>query len=247
LDLETGNLVHLNRPASFSLGQVLQIGLELMTVLEVGTDNTTYSVVRGILGSQAVSHAAGDLVLPLDSSVIVVAFATGFFENRASSNYLHTLNLPDVRTAAAEFYVSNAFGHGQTKETCYTSLPDTGLRTLSGGQFSLQVSGHLATQVNASPPLIIEAAHAVRDLRATISQPATGYDIRIDLFQNGVAYQSLLIPSGETRSAITTNFFALPPLQREANLTMNITLNVLASPPVGLLSPGRDLTVTIRL
>jgi hypothetical protein len=30
-------------------------------------------------------------------------------------------------------------------------------------------------------------------------------------------------------------------------LTMNITLNVLASPPVGLLSPGRDLTVTIRL
>jgi hypothetical protein len=152
-----------------------------------------------------------------------------------------------VRVCAAEFYVTNAFGNSQSSQICYTNLTDTGLRTLSGGQFSLQVSGYLATQQNAAPPLIIEADHAVRDLRATISQPAVGYDIEIDLFQDGDFYQMLMINAGNTASAITTNFFELPPLKKEATLTMNVTLNVLVPPPTGLLSPGRDLTVTIRL
>lgn len=229
------------------LGQVIQVGTELMIVLGLDTSSNVYTAARGALDSQAAAHSAGDLVLHLDNSFIVVPFAADYFENRASSNYLHTVSLPDVRVCAAEFYVTNAFGNSQAAGICYTNLPDTGLRTLSGGQFSLQVSGYLATQQDAAPPLIIEADHAVRDLRATVSQPATGYDIQIDLFQNGALYQSLTIPSGSTASAITTNFFELPPLKKEETLTMNITLNVLSPPPAAQLSPGRDLTVTIRL
>ena len=203
----------------------------------------TYTVIRGVLGSTAAAHLQNAYVLPLDNSTIVAPFAQGFFENLASANYLHTVNLPDVRICAAEFYVTNAFGNSQAGQIFYSD----GLRTLSGGQFSLQVSGYLATQQNAAPPLIIEASHAVRDMRATLGQPAIGYEISIDILQDGAFYANLRIPDGHTVSDIDTNVLNVAPLAKESVLTMNVTLNVSLSATAGLLSPGRDLTVTIRL
>ena len=166
-----------------------------------------------------------------------------FFENLASANYLHTVNLPDVRICAAEFYVTNAFGNSQASQIFYSD----GLRTLSGGQFSLQVSGYLATHQNAAPPLIIEASHAVRDMRATVTQAATGYNIDIDILQDGAFYAHLQILDGQTVSGVDTDVLNLRPLNKESALTMNVTLSISAGSTAGLLSPGRDLTVTIRL
>ena len=238
----TVQLTTVGPPVVPFVGQIIEIDQELMTV-QPGSVPGNYNVVRGAFGSTAAAHGLGAYILHLDNSTIVAPFAQGFFENLASANYLHTLNLPDVRICAAQFYVTNAFGNSQASQIFYSD----GLRTLSGGQFSLQVSGYLATQQNAAPPLIIEAAHAVRDMRATVTQPATGYGISIDILQDGAFYANLSIPDGQTVSAVDTNVLNLRPLARESVLTMNVTLNVTPGGPAGLLSPGRDLTVTIRL
>lgn len=228
-----------------AVGQVIQIGTELMSVLTVNQGANTYTVIRGVLGSTATTHNPRDLVLQLDATTVVVPFAANFFENRASINYLHTLSLPDVRIAAAEFYVTNSFGNSQTRQTCYALQPDGGLRTLSGGQFSMQVSGYLATQTNAAPPLLIETSHAVRDIRAVVNQPANGYVISVDILQNGVEYCNVSIPDGQTTSQILDGA-ALPPLLSGATVTANVALQVDSSFS-GTVSPGRDLAVTIRL
>lgn len=226
-------------------GETIQIGTELMSVLSVDPVANTYTVVRGVLASTATPHNAQDLVLHLDSTATSVAFAPNFFENRASSNYLHTISLPDVRVCAAEFYVTNTFGNSQTQQTSYTLQPDGGLRTLSGGQFSIQVSGYLATQQDAAPPLLVETAHAVRDIRCAVTQAATGYTVSVDILQNGVVYCNVSIPSGQTASSVLDGAL-LPPLQTAASVTINVTLQVVQG-FTGQVSPGRDLTVTIRL
>jgi hypothetical protein len=240
--MQTIQLVHAAAP---NPGDIIQIGSELMSVTSVNVTANSYNVVRNVLSSVAVPHNPGDDVLHLTASNVIVPFAPGFFENRASLNYLHTFNLPDARICAAEFVVSNSFGNSGANQQCYTGLPDAGLRTLSGGQFSIQVSGYLATQQNAAPPLLVEAAHAVRDIRAIVSQPAIGYTIVIDVLQNGAEYCQLQIAAGTTTSNIIDGATLLA-FAESAGLTINVTLNVLSS-DTSSLSPGRDLTVTIRL
>ncbi len=231
--------------ATPSVGQIIQVGTELMSVLKVDEAANTYTVIRGVLASSATAHTSGDLVLHLDSTTMVVPFAANFFENRASINYLSTVSLPDVRIAAGEFYVTNSFGNSQARQTCYTLQTDGGLRTLSGGQFAIQVSGYLATQTNAAPPLLIETSHAVQDIRAVVNEAAAGYTISVDVLQNGAEYCNVSIPDGQTTSQVLDGA-PLAPLLRGASLTINITLQV-DSTFTGTVSPGRDLSVTIRL
>jgi len=251
LDLAS-NTILLNSTVSLIFGRAIQIGSELLTVLGLNAVDGSYTVVRGALGSSVTTHAANDPVLLLDSTSIIVPFTPNFFENQASANYMHTISLPDVRILAAEFVVANAFGSSQatTKSYAYEANidPDQTLRTLSGGQFSLQVNGYLATQQNAAPPLFVEASHAVRDIRATVSMAANGFDISVQVLQNGLAYGSaLIIPSGTTTSAALIMGAALPPLVEGALLTINVTLNTGSAVAANGPNPGRDLTVTIRL
>ena len=243
VDPITGN-VTLAAAGSPFVGQIIQIGSELMTVLALNAASNTYQVARGALGSTPTAHSPGDTVLQLQTSTVVVPFALNFFENRASVNFLHTIALPDVRICGAQFLVTNAFGDSQATPQCYTQIPDGGLRTLSGGQFSLQVGGTLATQQNAAPPLFIQATHAVRDIRATLNQAAAGYSATLDVLQNGVLYCSLTIPTGATTSNVVDGI-TLAPLTEGATLTLNVTLNVLQGFQ-GSTNPGRDLTVTVR-
>ena len=226
-------------------GDIVQVGEELMTILSLGSVVNTYSVFRASLASSAATHNAGDPALPLETSILIVPFAQNFFSNKASVNYLQTESLPDIRIAAAEFYVTNAFGDSLAQQQCYTSGTDGRLRTLSGGQFSMQVSGYLATQQSAAPPLLVETPHAVRDLRAALNQAAVGYTISVDVLQNGVEYCNLTVATGDTTSPVVDGV-NLPPLLEAAALTMNITLEVIQGFPDSI-SPGRDLTVTIRL
>ncbi len=235
------SLVSVGQP---SVGQIIQIGAELMTVLSVNTGTNQYQVARGSLGSPASLHSAGDSIFHLQSSTLIVPFGLNFFENRASLNFLHTVDLPDVRVCGAQFFVTNAFGDSQATQQSYLALTEMGLRTLSGGQFSLQLSGTVATQQNAAPPLFIQATHAVRDIRASLNQPASGFSIAVDVLQNGVVYGSVAISSANTISNVLDGV-SLPPLTEGATLSLNITLNAIANFQ-GSLNPGRDLTVTIR-
>jgi hypothetical protein len=180
---------------------------------------------------------------------MVLPFERGFFQNKASINYLHTASMPDCRVYAAQMFMTNVFGDGQTTTNSYLNTP---LRTLSGGQFSLQVGGYLATQSNAAPALLVQNTHAVRDIWASLGQAAQGYSISIDILQNGQEYCSFVIPAqgapsptgsvDQTKPALYVDGSTLLPLQEGATLTMNVTLLSVG----GEVSPGRDLTVTIR-
>ena len=67
------------------------------------------------------------------------------------------LKVPDIRIVAAEMYVTNVRGNSQVGVASLAGLVDGGIRTLSGGQFSMQVDGPLAVQSNAVPQLSVEA------------------------------------------------------------------------------------------
>ena len=240
----SASTVQLSPAANLTVGQILQIGNELVTILQpIGAG--TYSVTRASFGSTAGAHNAGDVVFPLTQETLVVPFASGFFLNRASQNYLHTLDLPDQRICAAELYVTNSFGDGLTNGACYLSPTQSGLRTLSGGQFTFQVSGFPTNAQNAAPAVLVAASHAVRDVRASVNRPPAGYDLAIDLLQNGSPYCSLKIDSGTYTSSITDGLTLLP-LVGGASLTMNVALASVPNFP-GSANPGQDLTVTIRL
>src|SRR5207248_2781877 len=242
--------ISLNEMASSNAGDVIQVGTELMAVVSIDQANKTYNVLRGALASIATTHQAGEPVLHLQRAILILPFANEFFENRASINYLHTMSLPDVRISAAQLYVTNSFGDSQATSQAYTTGPDGGLRTLSGGQFSLQVSGYLATQQNAAPPLLVEASHAIRDMRASVSYAPQDYTINVAVLQNGVSLGGdagiLSIGPGNLTSNIVDGI-NLPSLKEDGALTLNITLDLPQDfQPSPNTNPGRDLTVTIR-
>lgn len=230
-------------PSTPFIGQLIQIDGEIMSI-SANTTANSYTVIRGIAGSTATTHSAGALILTMSSATVIMPFASGFFENRASNNYVNTFSLPDIRVGAAELFVTNSFGNSQTFSVCYASNTSP-LRTLSGGQFSLQVNGYLATQQNAAPPLVVEATHAVRDIRMTLSQPPTGYVITVDLLQNGTEYSRLTYDPSQTTPTAVIDGTNLPPLLEGALLTINITVTLIPNYDQAL-NPGNDLTVTIR-
>ena len=246
----TAGSILLNHVADPQVGDIIQAGTELMAVISVDSAANSYSVVRRALNSTATTHEVGEIVLHLQRAVLILPFARDFFENRASVNYLHTVSLPDVRICAAQLYVSNSFGDSQSTSHSYTTGPEGGLRTLSGGQFSLQVSGYLATQQNAAPPLLNQASHAIRDIRATVSHAPHDYRINIAVLQNGVPLGGdsgvLSIGPGNLTSNVVDGV-NLPALQEGGALTLNITLDLPEGfQPSPSTNPGRDLTVTIR-
>lgn len=251
IGLDSRNMISLDPAPSLSYGDVLQIGRELILVTTKVSDAGSWNVVRGVLGSPSEDHANGSRVQMLRIATSTVSFSAGFFENRASVNLIHSLALPDVRISAAEFFATNAFGDGQVATECFTSGSDSGLRTLSGGQMTLQVSGYLASQINATNSILVERSHAVRDLRATLSAAAIAYRTVINVFQNAELYCSLSIDAGQMTSEPgggSTEVFSgagLPALKEGAVITADVSLSV-TDPLVKMALPARDLTVTIR-
>jgi hypothetical protein len=83
-------------------------------------------------------------------------------------------------------------------------------------------------------------------MRVTLNQPASGYEIVVEVLQNGVLYGSTMtIPSGESSSPVVEGVY-LAPLIEDSLLTLNIALNSVTATSATGVSPGRDLTVTIR-
>jgi hypothetical protein len=228
--------------AGASAGDLIQIEAEVLEVTAVSGGGTTYTVVRGSHGSTAAAHGAAVAVYHLKRSVAIVPFVKGFFGSPASGSYSHTIFQPDVRVAAAEFFMTNAVGGSPVAKAAFGATVDRGLRTLSGGQLSIQVEGYLAVQTDAAPPLVIDQAHAARDIFAVVRQAPSGGAVTLQLRQGSTVWVSLTIADGATVSNVVSGF-GLPPLAADAHLALDVT----GVPGSAGTLPGRDLSVTVRL
>ncbi len=238
IDSTTATLT-LNTPFSLQNVASLQIGSEIVALTNFDASTNTCTVVRGQFGSIASSHNGSDPVYLLQQKTFVVPFARGFFENPASQNFAHTINVPDSRIVSSQFSVTNSRGNSRSTTQSYLEQGSPGgLRTCSGGQFAIQVGGYLAVQQNAAPPLMVEASHAARDVRASVTEAPQDTPIVLSLWQGSTAFTTLTIPAGQTTSNIVDGT-ALATLATGSTLRLDIAA-------VGQSAPGRDLTVTIR-
>src|SRR4029077_13925124 len=151
-------------------------------------------------GSQAAAHAAQTAVYQLASKTVVAPFPPDFFGSPYCGSWSYTVAPPDVRVASAELFVTNQQGNSPVQRICLTNTLDSGLRTLSGGQYSIQVDGFLAVDQSVAPALVIEASHAVRDVFAVLGKVADA-PVNLQLNVNGSVYCSLTIAPGMTTSA----------------------------------------------
>ena len=133
-------------------------------------------------------------------------------------------------------------GDSAPAQVSLTTTTEFGLRTLSGGQLSIQVEGYPGIQSDVAPPLVVEESHSVRDIFAVVRGAPEGAPIQMRLRQNADVYCLLAIPVGATVSNVV-NGFGLPPLVAGAQIRMDIT----SVAQGGQGSPGRDLTATVRL
>lgn len=217
---------------------MLLIDSEVMQVSAVNNNGAQYQVTRGADGSTAAAHNAGALIYQLTAKTVVSPFPPEFFGSPYSGSWIYSWPLPDVRVASAELFVTNKLGNSPTTGMCYTNTTDNGLRTLSGGQYSIQVQGYLAVVQNAAPALVVDSSHSVRDIYAVLGTAADAA-VQLQVNANGAQYCQLTVAPGQvTSNTVLGN--SLPPLTAGTQ----ITLSILA---VGQTNPGSDLTVLIRL
>ena len=172
--------------------------------------------------------------------VVVVPFVRDFFGSPASGQYAHPIYWPDVRVAAADFNVTNIYGASPTVEGNLTVTNVLGLRTLSGGQLTLQVDGPLAIGSSLTPILLAERRQAIGEVYAVVADAPTGGNIIVRVMRNGTAYAEVTITAGMTQSNAVSGF-GLVPLESGERLTVDI-INV---PSSAAGTPGRDLTVIL--
>jgi hypothetical protein len=229
----------LNVAGSAIAGSVIQIDGEALMVNAVTGGGTQYTVTRGAFGTTAASHDPAAVVYALSITTVIAPFPAEFFGSGYSGSWSFPVTLPDVRIACAQLFVTNSRGNSPATGVSLTHNVDNGLRTLSGGQYSIQIEGFLAVDQMAAPAVVVDAAHSVRDVYAVIGTTADQIVIA-QLYVDGTAYGiPLSVPIGEPISnSIDGN--TLPPLATGAKITLAVT-------QVGQSLPGADLTVLIRL
>ena len=232
--------ITLNAAGPSGIDDLIQIEGEIVEVLAIS--GAQYTVSRGSHLSTATAHSAGVAVYPLQRDVTIVPFVSDFFGSPASGDYTESIFLPDVRIGAAEFYVTNVYGNSPSTGASFGATTDQGLRTLAGGQLSIQVDGYLAIQTDAAPPLVVEDSLAIRDIFAVLGEAPSGSAIELQLRQGTTVFCTLTIADGATTSN-SVDGFGLAPLVAESQ----VFLDILSVPSAANMLPGRDLTVTIRL
>jgi hypothetical protein len=217
-------------------GALIQIEAEVMRV--ESANGTQYSVTRGVHGTQAAAHAAQATVYGLSNRTVIAPFPPGFFGSPYSGSWSFPVSAPDVRIASAELFVTNARGNSAVRSICLTNNDDCGLRTLSGGQYSIQVNGYLAVDQSVAPAVVVDASHAVRDVFAILGTAADA-TVEAQLNVNGGAYCTLSFAAGMIVSNSVSGL-TLPPLVSGSKVTVSVL-------SVGQVNPGADLTVLVRL
>jgi hypothetical protein len=223
-------------------GGLVQIESEIVQIQEVLDGGMRYRVSRGVLGSTPSAHAAGTPVYHLMPTRFVMPFPRDFFGSPASGAFSFSAVLPDIRIAAAELTVRNAKGDSAPRAACYAQTLDQGLRTGSGGQFTMQVDGFVALRTDATAPIVVHERHSVRNVCAVLKEPPTAAPIQIMARQDNDLIAMLTIAPGEIISNVVSGF-GLAPLRAGAQ----IHVDVVSAPQAAGTHPGRDLTVMIRL
>ncbi len=238
----TDTVISMNLTGPAVQGSMIQIDGEILVVETVHLQSRSYTVARGAFGTEPESHASQTQVFHLESRSHVVPFAKDFFGTPASGSYSYPIYLPAVKIAAAELYVRNMHGNSESAKRNLTSTVDYGIRTLSGGQLSIQVEGALAVEEYAAPPLILENTHVVRDVFAMLRQPPTGSAVVLELVNDGEPYCTLTIPPGATVSNVVSGLGKLPLREKS-----EVNLHIRAIGWTGDSVPAGDLTVIVRL
>src|SRR4029079_6164630 len=138
-------------------GEYVQAGAEVMRVEELLSPG--YRVTRAMHGTAGEAHGAGEPIYRLLQKTTIAPFAAGFFGSPYSGSWALPIALPDARVASAELFVTHRKGTSPTTTIHLTHNDDFGLRTFSGGQYSIQVAGFLSVDGSAAPPVVVEAAH----------------------------------------------------------------------------------------
>jgi hypothetical protein len=225
--------------STYGPGTLLQIEQEIVRV--TGPDTAGgFHVVRGVHSTTPADHAITAAVYQLDLKVLITPFIKGFFGTPASGDWKYSVQLPNVRLASAELYMTNSLGNGAVTANPYTGTIDSGLRTMAGGQYSFQVGGYLAIQNGAAPALIADTDRSVRDIYGIVGTPSTGAGITVQLNRNAAPFATLAFAEGVATSTAPVSGFGLAALRAGDILTLDIT-------GVGTTIPGSDLTVIIRL
>ncbi len=170
----TDATITLSAAGPASAGDLIQIDAEILAVAGTLSGGTVYQVTRGSHGSTAAAHVAAAPIYHLQKNVSIMPFVNDFFGSPASGSYTYSMFLPDVRIGAAEFFVTNVRGNSPVTAESFGATTDQGLRTLAGGQLSIQVEGYLAIQTDAAPPLVMETAYAARDIFAVVAEAPSG-------------------------------------------------------------------------
>lgn len=222
--------------ASLTPGDLVQIGSEVARV--EGAIEGGYSVSRGMYESAAASHDSGELIHRVFQKTVIAPFPAEFFGSPYSGTWSIPIALPDARITCAELFTRNRQGNSPTRTAQFTGNDDCGLRTFSGGQYSIQSPGCLAIDDSVAPPLVIETPHGIREIYGvlgTAADAAITYEVRV----NGATLCALNFLPGATVSE-TRNGRGLPPLRAGDQVTVAVTA-------IGHSAPGADLTVLIRL
>lgn len=242
-DLDAENdVVVFSPPGQVSVGQIVQMGRELLEVLSVSNEGNAMQVLRGSHGSPISQHFMGTVLYPLDSRAEILPFGRDFFGSPASGSYAFSVHLPGVRVAGASLYLTNARGNSEVSRRGVTSTLDDGLRTMQGGQVTIQLSGWLAIEDSATPPLFVDRPLVMRDVFAVVQEAPSIGPVTLRLRQDNDEICLLTIEPGTTTSNVVDGF-ALPPLRNGAYLN----LDVVSLSQSAESTPGSDLTVTIRL
>jgi len=225
-----------NVAGAIAAGDLVQIDREVMRVEEAVSEG--YRVSRAMHGTTADAHDIGTKVYGLLQKTAIAPFAAEFFGSPYSGSWAFPVPLADARIASAQLFVTNRKGNSATTSIHLTQNDDLGLRTLSGGQYSIQVAGFLAVDGSAAPAVVVEAGHAVKDVYAVLGTAADA-EVRVEVKIDDAAYCTLTFPPGATVSDAKDGN-ALPPLAARSKLTIGVAA-------VGASYPGADLTVIIRL
>ncbi len=218
-------------------GTLVQIEQEIILV---GTTTSGVSgATRAMHSTTPADHAIAESAYPLVDKVVIVPFIKNFFGSPASGEWNYSAELPDIRIASVELYMTNSFGPGAMAVNQFTGTIDSGLRTLAGGQFSFQITGYLAVQTGAAPNIIVDSARSVGDIYAVLRGPSSGSGVTLELNLNGQPYATVQFDPNTITSYVVPGF-GLPAFNPGDQLSLDVT-------GVGITNPGSDLTLIVRL
>ena len=224
--------------AALDSGTYVQIDREVLLTQSRDAGGNTI-VQRGRHATTAADHSPGAAVYVLKEKIAIFPFIRNFFGSPSSGDWKGSLELPGVRVASAEAYMTNAIGNGPAAFQQFTHTNDSGLRTLGGGQFSFQITGYLAIQTGAAPNVIVDADRAVGAIYGVLRTPSAGAGVTLQLNLNSAPYATIQFDPGATISGSVSGF-GLPPLHAGDELSLDVT-------GVGTTNPGSDLTLVMTL